>query len=283
MKVLRAWPRGLRLQRSSESANSSLIRVCVRWSRNALDRVLQFGRLLSAKCCNAGGCAATGQPGRARRLGSAVFAALRLPCAARGRGPVAQLATLTAFAALEQSRRVRARSALRARAPAPVLLGASHARRARPGCPVAELVVACRLSNTDAVAGKAAGGAWAGRIGAAEKRRGPGRARSALRELTRCRCLSVESEANAASSVTGPGTRASQGTRSEAKGKPSEPRPGPARRLARRCKHQEADVCEHPQWAGCNRRLDAAACRSTRLPAQLTPADPAPAGAAATV
>ncbi len=135
-----------------------------------------FGPLLPLNFRFAGNGAATGQPGRARRLGSAVFAALRRPCAARVRGPVAQLATLTSFAALEQSRRVRARSALRARAPAPVLLGASHAHRARPGCPVAEPVVACRLSNTDAVAGKAAGGAWAGRIGAAEEHRASGRA-----------------------------------------------------------------------------------------------------------
>jgi len=116
-----------------------------------------------------GSNAATGHPGRAQRPGEAVFASLRLPCAARARGPVAQLAALTAFAALEQARRVRARSALRARAPNPALLGASHARWALPGCPVAEPVVACGVSNTDAVAGKAPGGAWVGRMGAAEK------------------------------------------------------------------------------------------------------------------
>ena len=191
------------------------------------------GPLRSLKFRFAGGGAATGRPGRAQRLAEAVFASLRLPCAARVRGPVAQLATLTSFAALEQARRVRSRGALRARAPNPVLLGASDARCALPRCPVAVPVVACGISNAKSVAGKAAGGAWAGRFGAAEKRRVAGRARSALRDLTRCRCLSVESEANAASSATGPGTRASQGTRSAAKGKPSEPCPGPARRLAR--------------------------------------------------
>ena len=90
-----------------------------------------------------GGGAAAGQPGSARHAAEAVFAALRLPCAARVRGPVAQLAALTAFAALGQARRVRSRGALRARATHPVLLGASHARRALPGCPVAEPVVAC--------------------------------------------------------------------------------------------------------------------------------------------
>jgi hypothetical protein len=35
-----------------------------------------------------------------------------------------------------------------------VLLGTSHARRALPGCPVAEPVVACVTSHTDTVAGK---------------------------------------------------------------------------------------------------------------------------------
>ena len=189
--------------------------------------------LLSLNSRFAGGGAATGHPGRARRLAEAVFAALRLPCAARVRGPVAQLPPFAALTVVEQARRVRSRSALRARAPNPVLLGASHARRALPGCPVAETGGGGGTSNTDPVAGKAAGGAWAGRIGAAEKRRVPGRARRALRDLTRRSCLSVESAANAASSATGPGTRASQGTRSAAKGQPSEPRPGPARRLAR--------------------------------------------------
>ena len=86
-------------------------------------------------CCGV----ATGQPGRARRLGSAVFAALRLPCAARVRGPVAQLPPFASLTVVEQSRRVRARSALRARAPAPVLLGASHARRAPPAALLAPM------------------------------------------------------------------------------------------------------------------------------------------------
>ena len=197
------------------------------------DRPTTCGPLPPLDSRTAGDGAATGHPGKAQRLAEAVFAALRLPCAARVRGPIAQLATLTSFAALEQARRVSSRSALRARAPNPALLGASHARRALPGCPVAEPVVVGGTSNTDTVAGKAAGGACAGRMGAAEKHRVAGRARSALRELTRCRCSSVESAANAASSATRPGTRASQGTRSEAEGQPSESRPGPARRLAR--------------------------------------------------
>ena len=142
--------------------------------------------------------AATGQPGRARRLGSAVFAALRLPCAARGRGPVADppFASLTV---VEQSRRVRSRCALRARAPDPVLLGASHARRAWPGCPVAETGVVRGTSNADPVAGKAAGGAWAGRIGAAEEQRLLAARLGALRHLTRRDCPSAANAVSAAS------------------------------------------------------------------------------------
>ena len=135
--------------------------------------------------CFASSGAATRQPGRARRLAEAVFAALRRPCAARVRGPVA------------------------------------------------EPVVACETSNTDAVAGKAAGGAWAGRIGAAEERRASGRApwRASCSDSSR---LSERSERSERSELSdGPEDRAPQGPRSAAKGQPSEPRPGPARRLAR--------------------------------------------------
>jgi hypothetical protein len=191
------------------------------------------GPLASSDARSACSSVATGHPGRAQRLGEAVVAARRLPCAARLRGPVAQLPPFAALTVVGQSRRVRARGALRARAPNPVLLGASHAHWSLPGCSVAEPQVVCETSNTDAAAGKAAGGAWAGRIGAAEERRASGRARSAHRELTRCRCLSAESAANEASSATGPDDRAPEGTRSEAKGQPPEPGPGRARRLAR--------------------------------------------------
>ncbi len=149
--------------------------------------------------------AATGQPGRAQRATSAVFASLRLPCAARVRGPDAKLPPFAALTVVRQSLRVSARSALRARASNPVLLSASHARWARPG-----------------------------RMGAAEKRRLAGRARTrALRALTRRNCLTKASAASGGSFSTGPASRASQGTRSEAKGKPFEPGPGRARRLAR--------------------------------------------------
>ena len=58
-------------------------------------------------------------------------------------------------------------------------------------------------SANHSAAGKGVGGQAAARLGSAEKRRARGRARSALRGLTRRSCSSVESEANAASSSTG--------------------------------------------------------------------------------
>lgn len=55
-----------------------------------------------------------------------------VPCGARSRGPVAELAARPACAALRQPRRVRARGALRARAASPALLGVAQAPRHRP-------------------------------------------------------------------------------------------------------------------------------------------------------
>jgi hypothetical protein len=213
------------------------------------------GLVLSLNYHSGGSGVATGQPGSARRAAEAVFAALRLPYAARVRGPVAQLAAPTAFAPLEQARRVRSRGALRARAPAPVLLGASHARRALPGCPVAGPDVACATSNTALVAGKAAGGAWAGRIGAAEEHRPSGRApwRASSSDSSH---LSERSERSERSELCdGPEGRAPQGTRSAAKGQPSEPRPGAARRLAR------ADAGTNKERTHPNNRNGPRTCR----------------------
>lgn len=110
---------------------------------------------------------------------------------------------------------------------------AIHCAHHRPASPSRLHAMAmCTSSTIKPVARKAVGGAWAGRIGAAEKRRVSGRAHSALRDLTRRVCPSAANEVSVASYATGPGTRASQGTRSAAKGKPSEPRPGPTHRLA---------------------------------------------------
>jgi len=168
----------------------------------------------------------------AGRFGEAVAASRRLHCGARP--AVAPHNSLRSLRSLHSNRCgesvYEARCARRPRGCAPRrLTGATG------GCPAPSLRAApwCSTVAWQRRFGKAPGGAWAGRMGAAEKRRVPGRARSALRELTRRMCVSVVSAANAASYATGPGTRASQGTRSEAKGKPSEPRPRPARRLAR--------------------------------------------------
>ena len=187
--------------------------------------------------------AATRPTGRAGRLASAVAALRRLPCAAR-KDPVvlslskdAQLPAFTALTPVRHSQRVSPRSALRARSPNPVLLGASDARPARPVGLVAGAVVPRKQSSEDAVAGKAAGGAWVGRICAAEKRRWVGRARSALRALT-CGRLSERSERSERSEFdhrAKPPSIAGHPQRSA--GQASEPHPGPARRLACATRH----------------------------------------------
>ena len=193
--------------------------------------VATLGPLPSLNFRFAGSAAATGHPGRAQHLGEAVFASRRLPCAARARGPVAQLAALTAFAALEQARRVSSRSALRAR-PRALRSSAAHSRPGTAPPSGLQTVLVRGTSRTQAVARKAAGGAQAGRMGAAEKHRVPGRARSALRAHACGRLFERRERSERSELGHRPGTRASQGTRSAAQGKPSEPRLRPARRLA---------------------------------------------------
>ncbi len=80
--------------------------------------------------------------------------------------------------------------------------------------------------------GKGAGGQPAARLCAAEKRRARGRARSALRELTRRVCPSAVSAANVASYATGPRDRASQGTLAQ-RGQATKRCRRPARAFAR--------------------------------------------------
>jgi hypothetical protein len=87
-------------------------------------------------------------------------------------------------------------------------------------------------ANTNDLACKAAGAAQVGRMGAAEQRSLWAGARSAHRDLT-CRTLSEHSERSERSVLCGTARRrVAQGTRSEAKGQPSEPRLRRARRLA---------------------------------------------------
>jgi hypothetical protein len=173
-------------------------------------------------------------PRAVRRRGSECwpFAALRVPCGARPCGPVAQLATFAALTALGQVRRVRSRCALRAR-PQDLRSSAAHSRpNAAPPSGLDPVRVG-DASKTNPTSRKAAGGAWAGRMGAAEKRRVAGRAQSALRDLTCGRLFERRERSERSEFGHGPATRASQGTRSAAQGQPSEPRPRPARRLAR--------------------------------------------------
>lgn len=70
--------------------------------------------------------------GAPRRFGGSAGPTGRLPCGARGRGPAVELASRPSAAALRQRRRVGSRSALRARAPTPALLGDPQARRNAP-------------------------------------------------------------------------------------------------------------------------------------------------------
>jgi hypothetical protein len=70
--------------------------------------------------------------GARRRFGGSVGLSGRLPCGARPRRPAAELASLTAFAALKQRRQACGRGALRARSTCPVRLGAPQARQHAP-------------------------------------------------------------------------------------------------------------------------------------------------------
>ena len=137
------------------------------------------------------------------------LSASRLPCAARRHGPGAQLAARASLAALRQARRVRARSALRARAAPPVLLGAAIRCARRPTTAlqstVASLVRAWPPANTrrrcwaKGRAGRPRSEFW--RRGAQASR--PARAQRAPRELTRGTCLSAAPAGREASCAAG--------------------------------------------------------------------------------
>ena len=136
------------------------------------------------------------------------LSASRLPCAARRHGPVAQLAARASLAALRQARRVRARSALRARAMPAALLGAAIRCARRPATAlqstVASLVRAGPPANTrrrcwaKGRAGRPRSEFW--RRGAQASR--PARV-SAPRELTRGTCPSAAPAGRAASCAAG--------------------------------------------------------------------------------
>ena len=84
---------------------------------------------------------AKAQVGRPRRATEAVCASLRLPCDARSRGPVAELATFAALS-FAQTAATSQRTKRFARATSPALLGASHAHRDLPTRTFAEAMVA---------------------------------------------------------------------------------------------------------------------------------------------
>ena len=162
----------------------------------------------------------------------AVSAALRLPCDARS--GVAPQNSLRSLRSLRSNSCGESEDEARSRAPTPALrfwLRLTSAARLLP-CAATSLSspqksplpgTACRSATTGACLqrirrclGKGACGQAAARLRGAEKRRARGRARSALRLLTRRSCLNAANEVSAVSFATGPRDRASQGSRSEA-------------------------------------------------------------------
>ena len=113
--------------------------------------------------------------------------------------PVAQLTSLTAFAAFKQSRRVRHASALARAATRPALLGAPQARRELSGRAFAVALERCARAEPSRQTVPNGGDLWSDE----DRRAGVG-ARSALRRLTRRSCLSAVSAANEASSAPRP-------------------------------------------------------------------------------
>ena len=143
----------------------------------------------------------------ARAQGLAVFASLRLRCGAQSE--VAPRNSLRSLRSLRSNRRGEsvdeARCARRPQTCAP------RRRTLRPHRvpPAARHRIALRNENPRPP-GKGAPGQVAARLRGAEERRVCGRARSALRDLTRCVCSTA---ASAGSYATGPQTRAPQGSR----------------------------------------------------------------------
>ena len=128
--------------------------------------------------------------------------------------------------------------------PRPALLAAPEIAPAGYRLPRRPPAAAC-LQRKPRCIGKGAGGQPAARLCAAEKRRARGRARSALRDLTRRICPSAVSAANVASYATGPRDRASQGTLAQ-RGQATKRCRLPARAFARAdARHAEARQRTH--------------------------------------
>jgi hypothetical protein len=133
----------------------------------------------------------------------------------------AQLATFATLTALGQVRRISLRSALRA--PTPGLCFSSPQKSPLPGGACCEALEAVFDAGYATVVSRPEGGAASGRVCAAEEHRARGRARSALRKLTRRACPSAVSVANAASCATGRETEYRRAP-SRREGQQSEPR-----------------------------------------------------------
>jgi len=145
---------------------------------------------------------AKGRPGGARPATEAVGAARRLPSGARLHGPAHNSLRSLRSLRSDRMRQKCLRSALRARAVNPALLGASHAGRAPPGRPFAATSEGARRTPTRHPERQAVPRRRA--VCGAEQRSLKGGARSALRYLT-CRiCLSAVSVANEASYAARP-------------------------------------------------------------------------------
>jgi len=188
------------------------------------------------------------------------FAALRVPCDARVAGLWPN--SLRSLRSLRSNKRpqVSSRSALRAR-PATLCFSAAPIRPAHapPGA-LRDIDFVFDAPPTPNACGPE-GGAALGRLCAAEERRACGRARSALRELTRRTCSSAVSAANVASCATGPQGRAPQGTRSAAKGQHSEPRCRTAVGPAPKPRRQTLWFCNGPR---ADKRCTRHICRRWR-------------------
>ena len=196
----------------------------VAWVRNALTATIRAAR-----------------PWASQRRGSECAAPLRgVRCGARPWGRAEKLPPLAALAVVKQFRRVRARSALRAPTPRAVLLAAAYSPRHWPARGLAQPTVR-RDHRPPPWCPQGRGWAAAGR--ACEATRSTGlvaRARSALRALTRCTCLTTASAASGGSCATGPRARAPQCSRSEAK-TASPKRPAAAQ--PRPCSHGSSNTC----------------------------------------
>jgi len=173
----------------------------VAWIRNALTAPTRAAR-----------------PRAGQRRGSECAAALRgVRCGARPWGRAEKLPSLAALAVVKQFRRVSARSALCAPTPRAVLLAAAYSPRHWPARGLAQPTV---LRDHRPPPWCPQGRDWAAAGRACEATRSTGlvaRARSALRALTRCTCLTTASAASEGSCATGPRARAPQCSRSEAK------------------------------------------------------------------